>query len=90
MTEIWNQEPYKEMRRNMLADKPSRECKKCYEQESYGAFSLRNDSNRNYGHHIAEVDKTLPDGTNPEFKIRYCLLAVLAEKQNSALLLNGS
>jgi hypothetical protein len=32
---------------------------------------MRNDANRNYGHHIAEVDATLEDGTNPEFKIRY-------------------
>ena len=32
---------------------------------------MRNDANRNYGHHIAEVDQTKEDGTHPEFKIRY-------------------
>jgi len=32
---------------------------------------MRYDSNRNYGHHIAEVDQTTEDGTNPEFRIRY-------------------
>jgi sulfatase maturation enzyme AslB (radical SAM superfamily) len=32
---------------------------------------MRHDSNRNYGHHIDEVDKTQPDGTHPEFKLRY-------------------
>jgi sulfatase maturation enzyme AslB (radical SAM superfamily) len=32
---------------------------------------MRNDANRNYGHHIAEVEQTLEDGTHPEFKIRY-------------------
>jgi len=71
MAEVWNQDPYKEMRRNMLADRPCKECVKCYEQEEHGAFSMRNDSNRNYGHLIQEVDKTLPDGTHPEFQIRY-------------------
>jgi sulfatase maturation enzyme AslB (radical SAM superfamily) len=32
---------------------------------------MRNDANRNYGHHIREVDATHEDGTNPNFKIRY-------------------
>jgi sulfatase maturation enzyme AslB (radical SAM superfamily) len=32
---------------------------------------MRNDANRNYGHHIAEIEKTNEDGTHPEFKIRY-------------------
>lgn len=71
MHEVWNQDAYKTMRQNMLNDKPCKECTKCYEQEANGFFSMRNDSNRNYGHHIAEVDNTLDDGTHPEFKIRY-------------------
>ena len=71
MQEVWNQDAYKTMRKNMLEDKPCKECTKCYEQEEHGAFSMRNDSNRNYGHLISEVDKTHDDGFNPEFKIRY-------------------
>jgi len=71
MQEIWNQDAYKTMRQNMLTNKQCKECTKCYEQEANGFFSMRYDSNRNYGHHIEEVDKTLPDGTHPEFKIRY-------------------
>jgi radical SAM protein with 4Fe4S-binding SPASM domain len=71
MAEVWNQDAYKTMRQNMLEDKPCKECTKCYEQEANGFFSMRNDSNRNYGHHIAEVDNTQSDGTNPEFQIRY-------------------
>jgi radical SAM protein with 4Fe4S-binding SPASM domain len=71
MREVWNQEAYKELRANMMADRPSKQCTKCYEQENNGAFSLRNDSNRNYGHLVSEVDKTLPDGTLEDFKIRY-------------------
>ena len=71
MREIWNQDPYKEIRKNMLEEKTCKQCTKCYEQEEHGAFSMRNDSNRNYGHRIAEVDKTHSDGTLDEFKIRY-------------------
>ena len=71
MEEVWNQDPYKTMRTNMLNEKKCKECTKCYEQEEHGFFSMRNDANRNYGHHIAEVDKTHADGANPSFKIRY-------------------
>ena len=42
MREVWNQDKYKAMRVNMLADKPCVECTKCYEQERHGAFSMRN------------------------------------------------
>ena len=71
MEQVWNQDSYKKIRLNMLADKPCNECNKCYEQEENGLFSLRFDSNRNYGHHIDKIDQTLDDGTHPEFKIRY-------------------
>lgn len=71
MAEVWNQDPYKTMRKNMLEDKPCKECTKCYEQEQAGFFSMRNESNRNLGQYIDEVDSTLPDGEHPEFKIRY-------------------
>jgi radical SAM protein with 4Fe4S-binding SPASM domain len=71
MEEVWNQLPYRNLRQNMMLEKPSNECKKCYEQEANGAFSMRNDSNRNYGHLIKEVENTKLDGTHPEFKIRY-------------------
>ena len=71
MAEVWNQDKYKQLRLNMLEGKECKECVKCYEQEEHGAFSMRNDANRNYGHHFEEVEKTYEDGTNPEFKIRY-------------------
>ena len=71
MTEIWNSNEYKNIRKNMIEDKSCQECNKCYEQEQNGAFSMRNDANRTYGHHIQEVENTHDDGTNPDFKIRY-------------------
>ena len=71
MEQVWNEQPLRDMRKNMLSDQKSVQCTKCYEQEANGFFSMRNDANRNYGHHIAEVDQTKEDGTHPEFKIRY-------------------
>lgn len=71
MAEVWNQDPLKTMRVNMINDQSCKECSKCYENESNGAFSMRNDSNRNYGHLISEIEKTQKDGQHPDFKIRY-------------------
>jgi len=71
MEEVWNQDKYKDMRKNMLAGKECKECTKCYEQETNGFFSMRNDSNRNYGHLIKEVENTTADGEHAEFKLRY-------------------
>lgn len=71
MQEVWNQRPLRKMRKNMLEGKPSEQCKKCYEQEKNGLFSMRYDSNRNYGHYIQEAENTALDGSVEEFKIRY-------------------
>ena len=71
MKEVWNNIPYKTMRKNMLEEKPCKECTKCYEQEQSGFVSMRNSSNKNFGHLIPIVDKTKPDGTFDDFKIRY-------------------
>lgn len=71
MLEVWNAEDMREMRRNMLEDKPCRQCGPCYEQEAAGFASMRNNSNKSFGHLINEVDQTLEDGTHPEMKYRY-------------------
>jgi hypothetical protein len=71
MQEIWNEDPMRQIRRNMLDDKPSRECSDCYEQESHGFASMRNNSNKSFGHLINEVETTEPDGTHPEMNYRY-------------------
>jgi organic radical activating enzyme len=59
------------MRKNMLEDRPCKECTDCYEQEGHGFSSMRNNSNKNFGQHIHEVDMTTEDGKHPEMKIRY-------------------
>ena len=71
MREIWNDTPMRQMRTNMLNDQPCKECSDCYEQEEYGFASMRNNSNKNFGQHIAEIDATLPDGSTPNFQLHY-------------------
>ena len=71
MREIWNDEPMREMRRNMLADKPCKQCGDCYEQEAAGFASMRNNSNKSFGHHIDEINQTLPDGSLPDMRLHY-------------------
>ena len=71
MEEIWNNEQYRTLRKNMLEEKPSAVCAKCYEQESVGIFSLRNSINKSHGKYINEVELTDVNGVHPEFKIRY-------------------
>ena len=71
MKEIWNDTDMREMRVNMLEDRPCRQCSDCYEQESAGFASMRNNSNKNFGQHIDLVDQTLPDGSLPDMKLHY-------------------
>jgi len=71
MEEIWNQEPIRNMRKNMLEGKKCKECTKCYEIEDNGMFSMRNSFSRDFGHHVTLVKDTKPDGTYEDFKIRY-------------------
>lgn len=67
LEEIWNGSKYVQMRERMLADKPCKECTRCYEQESQGFFSMRNSHNKHFGHHIDKVDS----GVNPDFELVY-------------------
>jgi len=71
MEQVWNQDAYKNMRKNMLQEKPCKECSKCYEQERAGFVSMRNSTNKNFGQHIAIVDQTHNDGQFDDFKLRY-------------------
>jgi radical SAM protein with 4Fe4S-binding SPASM domain len=71
MKEIWNDTDMREMRLNMLADKPCKQCGDCYEQESHGFSSMRNNSNKNFGQFIHEIDETRADGSLPNMKLHY-------------------
>ena len=67
---VFNSKGMKKMRLNMLDDKPSRQCTKCYDQEKSGFFSLRLSSNKHFGHNISMVDNTQSDGST-DFVIKY-------------------
>ena len=70
MEEVFNGDKMKKMRLNMLSNKKSRECAKCYDQEDSGFFSLRLSSNKHFGHNISMTENTKPDGT-ADFIIKY-------------------
>jgi len=63
LEEVWNGESMRQMRLNMLQDKPSEQCVKCYEKEDNGFFSLRNESNRNFAYAVDYIDSTQTDGS---------------------------
>jgi organic radical activating enzyme len=71
LEDIWNDAPLRKMRTNMLTEKPCGECTKCYEQEEAGFFSMRNSSNKHFGHHIDIVDTTHDNGKLPSFELKY-------------------
>jgi sulfatase maturation enzyme AslB (radical SAM superfamily) len=71
IAEIWNGADYREMRRNMMTDQPSKQCVRCYEQEGMGFASMRNNTNRHFAQHIGLVDETHSDGTLETMKFRY-------------------
>jgi radical SAM protein with 4Fe4S-binding SPASM domain len=70
MEEVFNGKDMKEMRLNMLSNKPSKQCGKCYDQEKSGFFSLRLSSNKHFGHNIGMIDNTRADGS-ADFVIKY-------------------
>lgn len=71
MKQVWNDAPMRELRQNMLNEKFCKECTDCYEQESAGFSSMRNNANKHYAQHIDLIDQTLPDGTLPDMKLHY-------------------
>jgi len=70
MEEVFNGEKMKAMRLNMLNNRPSKECGKCYVEERVGSFSSRLKFNKKFGHDIGMIDNTQPDGT-ADFVIKY-------------------
>lgn len=71
LKEIWNSKEMKTARLSMLAGKKLDGCRRCYEQEENGFFSLRLSANKHFGHFINEIEKTNFDGSLDEMKIRY-------------------
>ena len=69
--QLWNNNDMRELRRNMLIGKFSKQCVKCYEQEANGWTSMRKSANKHFGHHIKEIHDTKPDGTHDKVNMIY-------------------
>ena len=66
LEDIWHGSAMQDVRAKMLAGEEVRGCRRCYEQEDNGFFSLRLSANKHFGHHIA-----LTDNPNPPMKLIY-------------------
>jgi len=71
LEQIWNGPEMRELRLNMLNDKPSPACTRCYEQEQSGFFSGRKSANKHHGHHIERILETKSDGKFDRFEMTY-------------------
>jgi len=61
ISEIWNSEPLRQIRRSMLQKQPVTGCETCYHKERVQSDSLRNTTNREFAHHAALIDSTDQD-----------------------------
>ena len=46
LKEIWNSDPQRKLRTDMLSEQPNPACDRCYEQEQSGFFSGRKSANK--------------------------------------------
>jgi len=56
LEEIYRDAPMRELREDMLNERPNPACGRCYEQEESGFFSGRRSANKHHGHHIKRID----------------------------------
>jgi len=70
--QMLNAEDYKKMRLAMLNDEPSAACKRCYDLEELGTWTLRKSHNKVRGlREIDAVAATNDDGSIDAFKMKY-------------------
>jgi organic radical activating enzyme len=53
---IYRDAPMRELRKDMLNERPNPACNRCYEQEQSGFFSGRKSANKHHGHHVKRID----------------------------------
>lgn len=72
IVELWNSEKAKELRSNMIADKPSALCGRCYELEDHGVYTLRKMANESFGKDWeSKIPATKKDGEIKDPKMKY-------------------
>lgn len=71
LQEIWNGPELRKIRMNMLQGKKSAECRRCYELEENGMWTLRRSANENFQHHQNKVESTSDDGSAGDVNMAY-------------------
>ena len=71
LQDIWNGEEMRKLRVNMLKGEKSPECRRCYELEENGMWTLRKSSNENFKHHKEKVEQTSDDGSAGDVNMAY-------------------
>lgn len=71
LQEIWNGPQMRKLRLNMLQNKKSLECRRCYELEETGMWTLRKSANANFKHHKDRALNTNSDGSAGEVNLAY-------------------
>lgn len=72
LKEAFNNAQMRELRLDMLNERPSKICEFCYKHEEAGPHSFRNYSKEQFSNRFDEVvPTTLEDGTVPEFRMHY-------------------
>jgi len=71
LAEVWNSDPMKNLRLDMLNERPNIACTRCYESEKSGFFSGRQSANKHHGHLIERVLETQEDGAYGTFEMAY-------------------
>ena len=56
LEDIYRDAPMRELRKDMLNERPNPACGRCYEQEESGFFSGRKSANKHHGHHVKRID----------------------------------
>ena len=71
--QMMNSEPYKEMRVAMMKDEPVAACKRCYDLELMGEWTMRQSHNMRRGLEYVDYisDVTNDDGSLKEFQMKY-------------------
>lgn len=70
---MMNTEDYKKMRLDMLNDKPVEACKRCYDLENLGIWTMRQSHNKRRGEDLSDYieNVTNEDGSIKDFKLKY-------------------
>ncbi|MBI3556371.1 MAG: twitch domain-containing radical SAM protein, partial [Deltaproteobacteria bacterium] len=72
IADIWNSDKLRAIRRNMLEERPSPECIRCYTLEGKTEIvTLRQMSNQKFAHHFGSVGKTRKNGSVTKVNMAY-------------------